>query len=50
LDARFIKVAHYPQSATNIVAIPKKGGTIRMCVDFRDLNNPAEKMISQCHT
>ena len=38
LDAGFLEVFKYPQWVANIVPISKKGGKVRMCVDYRDLN------------
>ena len=30
----FLKVVNYPEWFANVVAIPKKDGKVRMCVDF----------------
>ena len=40
----FLKVVNYPEWFANVVAIPKKDGKVKMCVDFRDLNknNPKD--------
>ena len=38
LKVGFIKLMHQAEWIANVVAIPKKDGNIRMCVDFRDLN------------
>ena len=38
LEAGFIRVANYPEWVANIVPVPKKGGKIRICIDYRDLN------------
>jgi len=38
LKSRFIKTARYVDWLENIVPIKKKNGTIRVCIDFRDLN------------
>ena len=40
----FLKVVNYPKWFANVVAIPKKDGKVKMCVDFRDLNknNPKD--------
>ena len=37
LDARFLKVAKYPEWVANIVSVPKKDGKVRICFDYRDL-------------
>ena len=43
LDAGFLEVSKYPQWVANIVPVPKKGGKLRMCVDYRDLNRASPK-------
>ena len=43
LEARFIRVANYPEWVANIVPVPKKGGKIRVCIDYRDLNRASPK-------
>ena len=35
LDVKFIKVARYPEWVANIVPVPKKGGKVRVCIDYR---------------
>jgi len=39
----FLEVVKYPQWVSNIVVVPKKEGKIRVCVDFRDLNQASPK-------
>ena len=38
LDVGFLKVAKYPKWVANIVSVPKKDGKVRMCVDYKDIN------------
>ena len=42
-DAGFLEVAKYPEWVANIVPIPKKDGKVRMCVNYRDLNQASPK-------
>ncbi|XP_019431067.1 PREDICTED: uncharacterized protein LOC109338316, partial [Lupinus angustifolius] len=43
LASGFIKVAEYPEWVANVVFVPKKGGKLRICVDYRDLNKARPK-------
>ena len=43
LDTRFLEVSKYPQWVANIVSVSKKGGKVRMCVDYQDLNRASPK-------
>ena len=43
IDVVFIEEVKYPKWISNIVPIRKKNGQIRVCVDFRDLNNACPK-------
>jgi len=38
LKCRFIRTARYVDWLANVVPVKKKNGTIRVCIDFRDLN------------
>ncbi|KAL4031315.1 hypothetical protein IC575_009591 [Cucumis melo] len=43
IEARFIREVKYPTWIANIVPVRKKNGQLRVCVDFRDLNNACPK-------
>ncbi|XP_022875800.1 uncharacterized protein LOC111394274 [Olea europaea var. sylvestris] len=43
IEARFIREVKYPTWIANIVPVKKKNGQLRICVDFRDLNQACPK-------
>ncbi|GLT26705.1 hypothetical protein SLA2020_017510 [Shorea laevis] len=43
IEAGFIWEVHYPSWIANIVPVRKKNGQLRVCVDFRDLNQACPK-------
>ena len=43
IEAGFIREVKYPTWISSIVPVRKKNGQIRVCVDFRDLNNACPK-------
>jgi len=43
IQAGFIREVKYPTWISNIVPVKKKNGQMRVCVDFRDLNNAYPK-------
>ena len=43
LKVGFIRTIEYPDWLANIVAVPKKNGKVRICIDFRDLNKATPK-------
>ncbi|KAA0054169.1 uncharacterized protein E6C27_scaffold131G00980 [Cucumis melo var. makuwa] len=43
IEAGFIRKVKYPTWIENIVPVRKKNGQLRVCVDFRDLNNACPK-------
>ena len=49
LKAKFIKPTRYVQWLANIIPVMKKNGNLRVCVDFKDLNDATPKdMYSYC--
>ncbi|XP_019260811.1 PREDICTED: uncharacterized protein LOC109238788 [Nicotiana attenuata] len=43
IEAGFVREVKYPTWISSIVPVRKKNGQIRVCVDFRDLNNACPK-------
>ncbi|WJX84314.1 hypothetical protein P8452_66903 [Trifolium repens] len=43
LKCKFIRTARYVEWLANIVPVIKKNGSLRVCIDFRDLNNVTPK-------
>ncbi|WJX26318.1 hypothetical protein P8452_15256 [Trifolium repens] len=43
LKCKFIRTARYVEWLANIVPVMKKNGSLRVCIDFRDLNNATPK-------
>ncbi|PNY08742.1 hypothetical protein L195_g005274 [Trifolium pratense] len=43
LRSKFIRTARYVEWLANIVPVIKKNGSLRICIDFRDLNNVTPK-------
>jgi len=43
LKRKFIRTARYVEWLSNIVFVIKKNGTLRVCIDFRNLNNATPK-------
>ena len=43
LKCKFIRVTRYVEWIANIVPVIKKNGTLRVCIDFRDLNAATPK-------
>ncbi|WJX60185.1 hypothetical protein P8452_45419 [Trifolium repens] len=44
LKCKFIRTARYVEWLANIVPVIKKNGSLRVCIDFRDLNNATPKV------
>jgi hypothetical protein len=42
-NAGFLEIIKYPQCMSNIVVVPEEEDKIRVCVDFRDLNQTSPK-------
>jgi len=49
IDSGFIREEQHPDWVANIVPVAKKNGKIRICIDFRDLNEacPKDESLSQ---
>src|SRR3954471_11057864 len=43
IDSRFIREEQHPDWVSNIVPVTKKNGSIRVCIDFRNLNDACPK-------
>jgi hypothetical protein len=43
LKSKFIRTTRYVEWLANIVPVIKKNGSLRVCIDFRDLNNATPK-------
>ena len=43
LEVGFIEVSDYPEWIANVVPVFKKNRKVRVCVDFRDLNQATPK-------
>ena len=43
IKAGFIREVKYPTWIANIIPVRKKNGQLRICVDFRDLNDACPK-------
>lgn len=50
LDVRFIQPIAYPEWVSNIVPISKPDKSIRVCIDFRDLNKACPKDVLELYT
>ena len=43
IEIRFIREIKHPDWLANLVMVPKKDKSLRLCVDFKDLNNACPK-------
>ena len=43
IDSGFIREEQHPDWVANIIPVAKKNGKIRICIDFRDLNEACPK-------
>lgn len=43
LEAKFIRVANYPEWVANVVPMPKKREKNRICINYHDLNKASPK-------
>ncbi|XP_072087141.1 uncharacterized protein [Arachis hypogaea] len=43
IKAKFIRTARYVEWVSNIVPVMKKNGKLRVCINFRDMNNATPK-------
>jgi hypothetical protein len=43
LEARIIREVQYPVWVVNVVMVPKKNGSMCMCIDFTELNKACPK-------
>src|SRR3954463_10858812 len=43
IDSGFIREKQHPDWVSNIVPVTKKNGSIRICIDFRNLNDACPK-------
>ena len=48
LRCKFIRTTRYVEWLANIVPVIKKNGSLRICIDFRDLNTATLKMSTPC--
>ena len=48
LAAEFIREIYHSEWLANVVMVPKKDKTLRICIDFKHINQPAQKIISLC--